>query len=205
MVTIAGAPPAQAVAVLGKGKSLTIGDIEASKSSSVWVLNKSNPKGNVTISVPNGMGNTATVIMPVTWVPMDLTTQSTKQSLTASPVFRRMLALGMLCVITEEEAQTLLSTPDAQEEMQRIYAMPREMSGDPSTVPNAVTTLKSEASGAVSGFALSISHGDSLDEAQVMNAIRNNTDSMTQADMQYIVANSKHSKVKAYLAEKLMV
>lgn len=188
---------------VGKNKGLTIGDIEASKSSSIWVLNKSNPKGNVTISVPNGMGNVSTVIMPATWIPMDLTTQSTKQSLTASPVFRRMLTLGMLQVISEEEAQNLLADRDAQEEMQRIYALPTEMSVDPSSVPKPVATLKSEAAGEVSGFALNISHTDTLDENQVMNALRNN-DQLSRADMQYIVANSKHSKVKAFLAEKLL-
>lgn len=204
MATLTGATPAQAVSAVGKNRGLTIGDIEASKSSSIWVLNKSNPKGNVTISVPNGMGNIETVIMPATWIPMDLTTQSTKQSLTASPVFRRMLTLGMLQVITEEEAQTLLSPAEAQEEMQRIYAMPTEMSVDPSSVPKPVTSLKSEAAGEVSGFALNISHGDTLDEGQVMNALRSN-DQLSKTDMEYIVANSKHSRVKAYLAEKLLV
>lgn len=187
-----------------KPKLLTIGDIEASKSSSIWVLNKSNPKGNITITVPNGMGNVVTVMVPVTWIPVDMTTQATKQSLLASPVFRRMMTLGMIAIISEEDAQKLLSEDDARVEMQRIYAMPQELSGNPETIPAAVTSIKSEVAGEVSGFALNISHTDSLDEAQVMNAIKGNDGTMTEADMKYIVANSKYGKVKTYLTERLL-
>jgi hypothetical protein len=187
-----------------KPKLLTIGDIEASKSSSIWVLNKSNPKGNITITVPNGMGNVVTVMVPVTWIPVDMTTQATKQSLLASPVFRRMMTLGMIAIISEEDAQKLLSEDDARVEMQRIYAMPQELSGNPETIPAAVTSIKSEVAGEVSGFALNISHTDSLDEAQVMNAIKGNDGTMTETDMKYIVANSKYGKVKTYLTERLL-
>ena len=187
-----------------KQKTLSIGEMEATKSSSIWVLNSSNPKGNITITVPNGMGNQVTVIVPVTWIPVDMTTQATKQSLLASPVFRRMLALGMIAVISEDDAQKLLQDDAAQTEMQRIYAMPREMSGAPDMQPAAVATLKSEESGDVSGFALNICHTDSLDEAQAMNAVKGNEGTLSETDMKYIVANSKFGKVKTYLAEKLL-
>jgi hypothetical protein len=186
-----------------KVTEMTIGQLEADRCSSVWVLNSARPVGNLHISVPNGMGQNLTVSVLVSWVPQDLTTQATKASVLSSPVFRRMLAKKMLTIISEESAMALLSEPDAAAEQARLYNMAQEITASTAAIPEEVQSMQAEASGKVSGFAMQTAHSE-LEEGQVLNIIKGSEHDMTREDAKYIADNSKHPKVKEYMAKKLL-
>ena len=67
----------------------------ASPSDSLFVLNMSKPgRGRVAFSVMGDMNNPTTVIVPRTFIPVDLTLQATLDALLQSPQFRQHLSRG---------------------------------------------------------------------------------------------------------------
>lgn len=187
-----------------KTKPMTIGDLENSKSSSVWVLNNSNPKGNVNMTMSDGQGNNIVVQVPVTFIPVDLTTQATKQGIISSPTFRRMIAAQMLTLITEEEALRLMGLEGASKEAERLYNRAQDLSGDAAYMPQEAQRAKAEGDGSVSGFAMNIAMAQDLDEDQVMTTLRNNESTLGADDWSYIAQNSQYPRVKTYAASKQM-
>lgn len=183
---------------------MTIADLEASKSSSVWVLNNSNPKGNVNMTMNDGQGQMIVVTMPVTWIPIDLTTQATKSAILTSPTFRRMLAQGMIKLLSEEQALLTMESAEAQKEGARIYNRAQELTMDDKTIPQEAKAAVAEGDGSISGFALNLANAKDLDEDQVLTTLRNNESGMSQADFRYIAENSQYSRVKARAAELLI-
>ena len=186
-----------------QAKIMTIGELENSKSSSVWVLNSSNPKGNVNMTMNDGQGQQLVIQVPVTWIAVDLTTQATKSAILSSPAFRRMLAQGMIKLIAEEDALAMMSAPDAQKEAQRIYNRAQDLTVDAAYMPQEAQKAQSEGDGSVSGFALNIAASNDMDEDQVMNTLRNNESALSEADLQYIAQNSSFARVKTFAAERL--
>ena len=182
-------------------KPLTLADLEASKSSSVWVKNNSNPKGNINMTMSDGMGNNIVVTVPVTWIPLDLTTQATKTGILSSPTFRRMLNMGLLILVPEAEASELMSDPKAQKEAQRVYSHAKEAGLD-AYAPAEAKVATAESDGSVSGFAMQLSVATDLDEDQVMTMLRGNESTLTKADFKYVTETSTFSRVKLYCAER---
>lgn len=182
-------------------RPVTLADLEASKSSSVWVLNNSNPKGNVNMTMSDGMGNNIVVTVPVTWIPLDLTTQASKTGIVSSPTFRRMLSMGLLTLISETSATEIMADPKAQKEAQRVYSHAREASLD-AYAPVEAKVATAESDGSVSGFAMQLSVASDLDEDQVMTMLRGNESTLTRADFKYIAETSTFGRVKLYCAER---
>lgn len=181
-------------------KPVTIADLEASKSSSVWVKNNSNPKGNINMTMSDGMGNNIVVTVPVTWIPLDLTTQASKTGIVSSPTFRRMLSMGLLTLVSEAEALAIMSDAKAQKEAQRVYSHAKEVGLDYAPVEAKIAA--SESDGSVSGFAMQLSIATDLDEDQVMTMLRGNESTLTKADFKYIAETSTFGRVKLYCAER---
>ena len=82
--------------------SLTLSQLEKSDYASVWVFNLSGSsemkefkRGIINISVNDGIGNSISLRIPITWVPVDLTTQVTKSALVMNPQFRRLASAGV--------------------------------------------------------------------------------------------------------------
>ena len=192
---------AQAVA---RQKPLTVADLEASRSSSVWVLNNSNPKGNINMTMSDGQGQQIVVAVPVTWIPIDLTTQATKNAVLTSPVFRRMVATGMLKLVPDDQAMMTMDGADAQKEAARIYSRAQEILVDEVSMPQEAKLAVVEGDGSISGFAMNLANTRDLEEDQVLTTLRNNESSLSQADLRYIAENSQYPRVKARAAEQLV-
>lgn len=181
---------------------LTIAECERNNETSLWVLNNTNPKGNVNVTVPDGMGQNTVLTIPVTFIPIDLTTMSTKQAILSSPNFRKVITSKMLSIISDEKAQELLSSDKAQAEMDRIYnylttEVPIELSENAQAV-------QVELAEGVSGFAMNLANTSDLDEEQVLTTLLGNESAMTEKDLDYIARTSVYPKVKTYAANKLV-
>jgi len=187
-----------------KLKRLTIHELEAANSSFVWVLNNTNPKGNINLTVADGRGRPVNVRVPISWIPIDLTTQSTKNALLEDPNFRTLVAKRLILLIDSAEAIEFLKHGDAAEEHARIYQV-----GDIAPVGAAdenqeLEAVKAEAAGDINPFVLNLMVEKTLPEENVLRELRNREDEFTKADYQYIAQNSLHDKVKAWAAEQAL-
>lgn len=184
-------------------KVMTVGELENSKTSSVWVKNSSNPKGNVNLTMNDGQGQQLVVQVPVTWIAVDLTTQATKSAILSSPAFRRMLAQGLIQLVAEEDALAMMAGADAQKEAQRIYNRAQDLNVDAQHMPQEAQKAQTESDGSISGFAMNIAASNDMDEDQVMQTLRNNESNLTEEDLKYIAQNSSFARVKTFAAERL--
>ena len=182
-----------------KKVGLTVSALEKLDCGSVWVLNKTNPRGALSMVISGGMGERTTVTVPSTYVPIDLSTQSTKQALVSAPEFRRMtVPNGRLVIISEEDALTLLAEPGAQAEAARAHRLEYVPEIDAS---GAVAAASAEAGASeVSGFALNLVMSEDSVET-CMAALRNQADTLNKADFDYIALNHKQSDVKTLAAK----
>lgn len=106
-------------------RKITINDIiNNTKEQRVFALNatRGSDRAQIIVTVRSG-DRTDTVTVPPTWIPIDMTLQTTKEALMASPEFRRALANNLLSLIDADEADSILAQNDAQEEVRRLQAM----------------------------------------------------------------------------------
>lgn len=85
-----------------------------------YVLNRSNPNGNIAFNCINELNVTIPVVVLATFIPIDLTTMAPLENLLKSSVLRQILAKGQLVIVRKDEAEEYLSTPRARTEYQRI-------------------------------------------------------------------------------------
>jgi len=98
-------------------------DLESNDSNSVFVLNntKGSTRGQVIFGVPKATGvGLDTVVIPATFIPVELTEQVSKHQLLASSEFRNALAKGLIVAIKDEWAIEYLQSQDAMEEIERL-------------------------------------------------------------------------------------
>jgi hypothetical protein len=171
-----------------------------SKATSIWAINNTNPRGIINISMPDGLGGTTIMTIPITWIPVDLTTQATKESLLKSPSFRRLVTAGNIGLIDEEQAEEIMTSEGAKDEATRVYSIVQQVEMVPASNSPEVSKLKSEESGLVSGFAMNIIGMDEVDEDKILSMIKGQEGILTSEDYTYIATNSTQTKVKEYCA-----
>ena len=75
--------------------SLTIAQAEKESGSALWVLNNSGGNckqfGVINVTIPEGNGQVYTIRVPDTSIPIDLTTQATRNAILTNPQFRRLV------------------------------------------------------------------------------------------------------------------
>lgn len=184
-------------------KDVQLFELEGSTSSSVWVVNKTNPKGNINITVNDGMGNKINVHIPVVSIPVDLSMQATKQSLLSSPQLRQIVAKGMIALKDPNAViEFFKREPAAREEHNRFNSI-----GDIAEVGDMeentqLTTTMAVENGEINPFAMAMAVNTDMSEDEVLRDLRNREDEFEKADFQYIAENSKQEKVKAWAADR---
>jgi hypothetical protein len=168
---------------------------------SLYVVNSSSPKGNITFEVSDGMGGKQSILIPTTWVPIDLTTQGQKASVLSSPQFRRLLAAGLLKIPSAGHIKSLQAKSGYAQESAKAYnnlaATEGFFQGEMSPAARAVVEGEK-----TSGFILSLVASEDVDESEVLNTLTLREDELTEDDVKYLLNNSKHAKVKAWAAER---
>ena len=192
-----------------KFNPITIAMAERDKeSTSVWVVNtsgsKETGKGIINITIVEGNGRAAVVRIPVTNIPIDLTTQATKSALLMSPDFRRLVAAHIFILISEEEAMAALDNDQARAEQRRLMNIDQVHEVQEASYTPQVKSLIAESKGNIGGLAMNIAHQTDGDEENILASLRNNIDTLDQAELQYIVNNSTFHKVKALAAEHIV-
>jgi hypothetical protein len=86
----------------------------------IYVLNRSKPKGDISISIFRPDGSPVLITIPRTWIPICVTDQVPHDLLKTSLDFRRFLMNKILVLVPEEVAKNTLKSKDAQDELDRI-------------------------------------------------------------------------------------
>jgi hypothetical protein len=104
----------------------TINQLKVSKDPFVYVINTSDTvhriderpiKGTISIPIKTGTGESVLLRVPSTWIPVDLSTFADKNDIQNSPRFRSMLRNHEIALLSTEDAERILATPEAQREL----------------------------------------------------------------------------------------
>lgn len=195
---------------------ISVADLERSNIGSVYVLNRTSgqQRSDIVFTVPgiNG-GQGDSVVVPSTWIPVELTIFATRQQLLNSVPFRRMVHEGHLEIISEEDAANTLSTPEAREEVELVRNQQRlteTLSGSPEMVVGNEDIVdparKRAAQQAKTGSVESTEpdaviqqlvmrlNNEEITEGQAISTIRTMMADLTKADLQYMLENVKEKK-----------
>lgn len=121
-------------------KRLTLADLERSgPKGSVWLLNSipsseirgtdgETLRGDIIISIPktNGDGGDPLIIKQ-TWLPMDASEHFPKARLLDSAEFRGAVRKGLIVLIEQDAAETILGQDGAKEERQRLLSVAKHV------------------------------------------------------------------------------
>lgn len=108
--------------VMNQVEVLNLRDLEDQTDTSLFVLNNTEPRGEIVFNVTVGRGRDYIVVVPDTWVPFDLTTQAKKSEILDSPDFRRAVTQKYLTVVSTKSADEFLRDNEyATAELHRVY------------------------------------------------------------------------------------
>jgi len=188
--------------------SLMLSELEKSENASVWVFNLSGasdiakdfPRGIINIAINDGIGNVIGIKIPITWVPVDMTTQVTKSALVANPQFRRLVSAGVLKVVAEEHALQIISTPEGRKETMKVHAS-EKYTGDlgNTQINNDIEIAATD----VNAIVMSVVTRDDLDEDQCISILEGHEITLSEKDFEYLAKNSRFAGVKDWAVQRL--
>ncbi len=187
---------------------LILSEAEKSAESSIWVFNLSGaaevakdfPRGIINISINDGIGNAIGIKIPITWVPVDLTTQVTKGALLANPQFRRLVSAGVLKIIAEEHALAIISTPEGRKETQKVHANEKfvgELGAEAMNKDNVMAVSE------VNAIVMSVATRDDLDEDSCISILEGHEITLNNKDFEYLAKNSRFAGVKDWALSRM--
>lgn len=188
---------------------LSIRDLNDSKDFDVWVLNNfsGDARGDIYIDVAKQSGQGTDLIMiPNTFVPVNLSDQVSKKQLIKSSDFRRAINSRYVLLISDKDAADKLAEDGAQEEADRVRglisgkneagaAAINSMVGKVVTDENGMTSVDTEIEeDKVSKPVRMLIEGvdDKTEDTSLINTLRRMD--VTQDDWKYIRAEAKKIK-----------
>lgn len=183
-----------------------VAQAEKADSSQIFVLNKSNPRGNVNFVVVDSGQQKISVQVPVTFIPVDLSTFATKQDVLRNPNFRRLVARGFIHIISSDSAEKFLEDPRAEREYNRIFDVLSEDNdlSFQAPVEESVNAAPPESKTDVSQFVQNIllrASEEAVDDLIV--ELETKLDTMSTADVQYLMDNTSSADLKTWCVEAM--
>ncbi len=171
----------------------------------LWVVNRTKPRGNCAFTCIGELNRPVPVIVPATFIPIDLTTMLPRSKLLESSAFRRQLSRGDLAIVPNEQVEELFRvSKNAIEERQRLnkfYANDDMVEFDTSYDVEAES--KSRQTITDNTFVEEvISRSIAGEDADSLSGlILNKSDSMSKDDMLTIINNVTDSRLKEKVSE----
>lgn len=180
--------------------------------SSLYVMNRTtDPVGAINLTAVGAGGTRIPVVIPNTFIPVDMSNFVPKENLLRDATFRRLVQSGVVILINSEDAERAISAnPRAEKEQQRIYSVNSELQEDetPGTVTIGGDDVKTEkkvvTENEVSPFALGVVqrlNEGSENSADIISDIEARAYSLKPADFEYISNNVSDSDVKQFVQE----
>jgi hypothetical protein len=169
----------------------------------IYVMNRSNPRGDVTVTVFRPDGAPYLITVPRTWIPICVTDQVSRPTIQSSDDFRRNIQNGMLELLSVEEAKDKLKDPDAVEEIGRLnmskYSSYDSDLKEADTIRDFSNSL--ETADDVSLTVKEILQRD-ISATDMYHLLRADEDLLKENDFKYITLHGK-GKVKDWAQTKL--
>lgn len=203
---------------------LKLRDVEESKDTRLFVINNTQPRGEMLLTVTGNKGRSVIITIPSTWIPVDLSLQSRKSDILDSADFRRAVNRKFLILLDSVQAEDFVDNDaTASAENNRIL---NHAGGNSLLAQNQIEAPKARVdeirqlagthavpqageanAAAISGGVLQVvarcnSSGDeALDEREGLGILMGMN--LTQAELQYIANNSQKSQLKEFAATNL--
>jgi hypothetical protein len=196
-------------------KLLTVQEAERSMrdgDSMLYVMNSSNPRGNINMTIDGANGTRQTITIPITDIPVDLSIQAVKRFILESPEFRRTFARGFLKIVSSEDAENLFANDDkARQRQAKLYntidmAASTDLeivqaSGDSSVINKIPAT---QLDPFIVNLVIRSNQGEEEADALIQE-LGARADLLSLNDLQYVVANSQNSELKEQAAEYIQL
>jgi len=182
---------------------------QAAQSGKIYVINKSKPKGDILISfIQPGSGKSFVATIPKTWIPIAVSEAVPMQVILESVDFRSYLQSKMIELIPASEAEAILSTEDAKEELARIYTS--KFSDEETKIKNDDEDSDDEKKIDVQSFIKDenllvkdiLERNDGGKTSVILNELRSVEEELTKEDLVYVIKNTA-GKVRSWAEKKL--
>lgn len=190
---------------------ITIRQAEQADDSRLFVLNRSNPAGNINFNVTDTSGQRIVITVPQSSCPIDLSNFSEKTPVLRNPDFRRLVAKNAIVLIDNEEAHRFVTTdPRGIAETKRIYDVIEDGNDGELGIaeihaPDNATTL-AERMGVESSnpFIQSIVlRSAEEDVADLISEVDSKLHTLAKNDIEFLAKHAKHTDLKAWASEQL--
>ena len=190
--------------IANKFTELKVIDLRASErdeSSSLFVINLSNPSGNIHFDIETKGGNRNLVYVPAAPVAFDLSMQAVKRDILESPTFRKYLNLGFLRIVDTRQAETFMSVAKNQNEFAKAmrFNMEQSVPQIQQSDERVVDSINDE----LTPLVINLANEDQMSEQEALELLDQNEHVLTIIDMQYLVDNALHAGVKTWAASRL--
>lgn len=204
---------------------LTLTDIEDMEKGPIYVLNstKQPEQGEVSFTVPKLSGSGVdNVIVPSTFIPIDLMEQVSRKQLMESSEFKRAVRGKVLTLISKEYADDLLSEDEAVYEQDRIFNLSQAtmnmaqsldtmQTGDMihpelarrNTITNTDNDVVEGITPKVAAVMSALQEDD--DERGAISSLRMVVSQLTDKDFSYVIkqCGNKYSMLKEWASKRL--
>lgn len=183
---------------------------------SLFVMNRVKPEGNLNITVSDQSGQRITVTIPMTFIPVDMSLFIDRKSLLSNQDFRRLCASGGAVIIDPDDARAAIEEhPGAKKELQRILMANRagadfsnqteeyvdmEGGGNVAARRQAQKEPVAEASPFVVQLVFRSKEGTE-DVQDLISDLEQRSHSLELNDLEYILQHAENETLKQYVVD----
>lgn len=184
-----------------KLKPLTLREAELIKDDSrLFVLNRANPEGNINLNVTSD-GQRIAIVIPMTFVPIDMSNFAQRQALLNNTDFRKLIAKGAVQLVDNDEAHKLVTT-DARciKETANLYnsVFTDTEVGDAN---DQAQNIGLEAKNPFIQSLLLRAGNDDEDVADLISEAEAKMHTLTKSDIEYVANNATSQEMKQWASD----
>lgn len=200
-------------------RPLTVTEALKMEHISLYVMNRTNPAGNINLTVKGEDDTMQSIVIPKTFVPIDMTLFAPRDSLLKNKHFRQLCQLGEIAIAHPDDAEEAIqASPKAKQEIQRVLNM--NASGDEQKFTPAMLEMRTDIAPQIqqqapvhneenynpSPFVAGIVNralNEGEDMADLMDDISMRQDELTFEDLTFIANNVEDASLKQFIADLL--
>lgn len=191
----------------------TVAEALADKSPHLFVMNRVKPEGNINMNALGDDGVMTAIVIPTTFIPLDMTLFISRENLLKNMVFRRLEASGKIAIINPEDAIAAIEgEPRAKKELDRILNVNNEHGGRLSSEREELIEMRATSQGSgdtnlaplqnINPFAIGIvQRATSEDVADLIADIESRAHTLEVSDLEYIAQNVEDKTLKQFVVD----
>jgi len=197
-------------------RKLTVAQALADKDDiHLFVMNIQKPDGNINLTVKGDDGTNQSVVIPKTFIPLDMGLFINRENMLNNQIFRRLVARGDAVVIvnTDDAHSAIENNPSAKKELKRIlsenntYQVAEEDDGFITMkATTSVSPDKQEHIPNTSPFAMGIvqqAGEPNADMADLMLDIEGRLPDLSLNDLEFICASVEDASLKQWIVDQI--